>query len=429
MFNSGTLEGKREKKDIKAVLDNPLLQFSGLYQSEYSDLYVVCEVYANGHPICMPTRTAYKAFTTRWNWNEWIELPLRYKDLPRNAMLGFTIYDILGPRKEVAVGGTTIFLFGEHGCLRKGFRDLRVWNDKEADCSILNTTPGEPLAGKEGSEMSRLTKLVKQHHKGRMMTVDWLDRLTFREIEVINEREKRESNHMYLTIEFPKFHHDSIEHTVVFFEPDGEQLDESVTSSEYTVIRQPDLNQENLVEAMHHRLTLNLGKGVAARDLQPNARTKHLLQTIIHYPPLHPLSDDEKSLILQFRYYLSRDKQALPKFLECVHWGPKQEVDEALELLSRWELLDPADALELLSPRFLQKGVDPRVRKYAISRLQCADNEELLLYLLQLVQALRYEEPEFLHGVSTSDAPTLSADRTYSEGVYGSRNKREGCEE
>ena len=43
-------------------------------------------------------------------------------------------------------------------------------------------------------------------------------------------------------------------------------------------------------------------------------------------------------------------------------------------------------------------------------------NEELLLYLLQLVQALRYEEPEFLQGVSPSHAPTLSADGTYSEG-------------
>ena len=54
----------------------------------------------------------------------------------------------------------------EHGCLRRGFRDLRVWNDVEADCSILNTTPGEVLTGRESSEMTRLGKLVTQHHKG-----------------------------------------------------------------------------------------------------------------------------------------------------------------------------------------------------------------------------------------------------------------------
>ena len=62
-------------------------------------------------------------------------------------------------------------------------------------------------------EMDHLAKLVQQHHKGRMMSVDWLDRLTFREIEQINEKEKCESNCMYLTIEF---HLDSIEYNVVF---------------------------------------------------------------------------------------------------------------------------------------------------------------------------------------------------------------------
>ena len=53
----GTLEGQRQKKDIKAVLDDPLLQFSGQYCSEYSDMYVQCGVYANGKPLCLPVRT------------------------------------------------------------------------------------------------------------------------------------------------------------------------------------------------------------------------------------------------------------------------------------------------------------------------------------------------------------------------------------
>ena len=30
-------------------------------------------------------------------------------------------------------------------------------------------------------------QLSKKHHKGRMLKVDWLDRLTFREIEMVNE--------------------------------------------------------------------------------------------------------------------------------------------------------------------------------------------------------------------------------------------------
>ena len=313
------------------------------------------------------------------------------------------------------MGGTTIPLFGSYGCFRRGFKDLRVWSGVEADASYHNTTPGE-VAGREGSEMGRLSQLVQQHRKARMMSVDWLDRLTFREIEVINEREKRESNNMYLTVEFPKFHSDSIEHTVVYFEPDGELLDETLVLSEYNVVQEPDWNMENLVEMKYHKLTHSVRHGTAAVEAKPNPKTKNRLKQIIRYPPTHGLSSDEKSLIWQFRYYLSQEKEALTKFLQCVDWSNTQESEEALDLLSKWQPLEPAEALELLTPKF-QKPVDPKVRKYAIGCLQSADNEELLLYLLQLVQALRYEVPEFMNKQASEGVVMLVADQSYSEGT------------
>lgn len=38
---------------------------------------------------------------------------------------------------------------------------------------------------------------------GQIAKVDWLDRLTFCEIEAICEKEKKESDFMFLNIEFP----------------------------------------------------------------------------------------------------------------------------------------------------------------------------------------------------------------------------------
>ncbi len=52
--------------------------------------------------------------------------------------------------------------------------------------------------------------------------------------------------------------------------------------------------------------------------------------------------------------------------------------------------MDVEDALELLSPNFRH----PAVRRYAITRLKQAQDDDLLLYLLQLVQALKYENYE-----------------------------------
>lgn len=80
--------------------------------------------------------------------------------------------------------------------------DLRVWIDVEADGNTVTMTPGK---GKDSSkdQMQRLAKLAKKHRNGQIPKVDWLDRLTFREIEMINEREKIESDYLYLLIEFP----------------------------------------------------------------------------------------------------------------------------------------------------------------------------------------------------------------------------------
>ena len=63
------------------------------------------------------------------------------------------------------------------------------------------------------------------------------------------------------------------------------------------------------------------------------------------------------------------------------------EAKQAIELLETWEPLDVDDSLELLSAAYMH----PAVRGYAVSLLRKADDEELLLYLLQLVQALKYE--------------------------------------
>lgn len=99
------------------------------------------------------------------------------------------------------------------------------------------------------------------------------------------------------------------------------------------------------------------------------------------------LNSEEQDLLWKFRFYLSSHKKALTKFLKCINWETPGEVEQALILLNKWAPMDVEDALELLSPSFKH----PHVRKYAISRLAQAPDEDLLLYLLQLVQALKYE--------------------------------------
>ncbi|XP_076350143.1 phosphatidylinositol 3-kinase 59F isoform X2 [Tachypleus tridentatus] len=381
----GTLEGRRDRPSYQALIDDPLLKYSGMYEEKCSDMYVMCQVFTDGKPLSLPVQTSYKPFTTRWNWNEWLALPVKFSDLPRDALLACTVWDVYGPRKAVPVGGTTVSLFGKHGALRQGIHDLRLWPADQADGSTQTSTPGKSFSSKE--RMNRLAKLSKKHRNGHIMKVDWLDRLTFREIEMINEQEKRSSNFMYLMVEFPCVVMNNTEYSIVYFEQDAEEDCQHHPVAEIVFIPDPEIALENLVESKHHKLVRSVRSD---KDLKPNAVTRDQLNVIVSYSPTKVLSSEEQDLVWKFRFYLTSQKKALTKFLKCVNWKVSGEAKQALELLGKWQAMDIDDALELLSPQFTH----PAVRKYAVTRLQQAPDEDLLLYLLQLVQALKYENFE-----------------------------------
>ena len=61
-------------------------------------------------------------------------------------------------------------------------------------------------------------------------------------------------------------------------------------------------------------------------------------------------------------------------------------------LLKAWASIDVADAIKLLGPdQAYQRSV---VRGFAVDALRAASDMELVTYLLQLVQALRYDEKD-----------------------------------
>lgn len=159
--------------------------------------------------------------------------------------------------------------------------------------------------------------------------------------------------------------------------------------------------KDNPAESKHRRLVRSHRTGILDRDLKPNAKIRDELNTILSFGPTQELNGEEKDLIWKFRHHLTRDKRALTKFVKSVAWQDQGEARQAVQLLPKWTEIDVDDALELLGPTF----DNPAVRAYAVDRLRESNDEELLLYLLQLVQALKFEKilPETNDG-STKDS-------------------------
>ena len=159
--------------------------------------------------------------------------------------------------------------------------------------------------------------------------------------------------------------------------------------------------KDNPAESKHRRLVRSHRTGVLDRDLKPNAKIRDELNTIMSYGPTQELNAEEKDLVWKFRHHLTRDKRALTKFVKSVAWNDASEARQAVQLLPKWTEIDVDDALELLGPTF----DNPAVRAYAVDRLRESDDDELLLYLLQLVQALKFEKiPSEPQDGSTQDS-------------------------
>ncbi|XP_030842482.1 phosphatidylinositol 4,5-bisphosphate 3-kinase catalytic subunit beta isoform [Strongylocentrotus purpuratus] len=120
----------------------------------------------------------------------------------------------------------------------------------------------------------------------------------------------------------------------------------------------------------------------------PSEQALEELRQIVEKDPLEPLSEQEREDLWLARQDC-RDQlpHALPRLLKCVHWNHRDEVAQMQALLQIWPPLKPEESMELLDYRY----PDVSVRQFAVKCLQQLTDDQLSQYLLQLVQALKYE--------------------------------------
>ncbi len=147
--------------------------------------------------------------------------------------------------------------------------------------------------------------------------------------------------------------------------------------------------QENPSDSKYHKLArAGLKNGAVDMSLKPDRSDQARLQAIINARDyLLKLDPETQELIWRFRYSLLLNKKACVRFIDAVDWADEEEAKEGAILLQRWTPIDADDALTLLLPHH----TSTTVRAFAVQALRRAADEELSLYLLQLVQALRYE--------------------------------------
>ncbi|XP_013097729.2 phosphatidylinositol 4,5-bisphosphate 3-kinase catalytic subunit beta isoform [Stomoxys calcitrans] len=118
------------------------------------------------------------------------------------------------------------------------------------------------------------------------------------------------------------------------------------------------------------------------------AVSKVLSQYSRTFNKLYEMHDQDRTDIWEKRYNIKiEEPEELSILLHCVNWNKRDEVAEMWYLLNEWPPISVERSLELLDYAY----PDPAVRNFAIRCLRNLRDEELLLYLLQLVQAMKHE--------------------------------------
>ncbi|XP_074235351.1 phosphatidylinositol 4,5-bisphosphate 3-kinase catalytic subunit gamma isoform isoform X2 [Saimiri boliviensis] len=132
-------------------------------------------------------------------------------------------------------------------------------------------------------------------------------------------------------------------------------------------------------------------EGDRVRAEMPNQLRKQL-EAIIATDPLNPLTAEDKELLWHFRYESLKHPKAYPKLFSSVKWGQQEIVAKTYQLLARREVwdqsaLDVGLTMQLLDCNFS----DENVRAIAVQKLESLEDDDVLHYLLQLVQAVKFE--------------------------------------
>ncbi|XP_045868751.1 phosphatidylinositol 4-phosphate 3-kinase C2 domain-containing subunit gamma isoform X2 [Meles meles] len=118
----------------------------------------------------------------------------------------------------------------------------------------------------------------------------------------------------------------------------------------------------------------------------PKECLKHIARLSQKQSPLL-LSEEKRRYLWFYRFYCNNENCSLPLVLGSAPGWDERTVSEMHTILRRWKFSHPLEALGLLTASF----PDQEIRKVAVQQLDNLLNDELLEYLPQLVQAVKFE--------------------------------------
>ncbi|XP_069833662.1 phosphatidylinositol 4,5-bisphosphate 3-kinase catalytic subunit gamma isoform isoform X2 [Dendropsophus ebraccatus] len=285
----------------------------------------------HGQQVLSQRRTSCKPFTEEVLWNTWLEFDIKIKDIPKGALLNLQIFCC---KAQTATGKANIQSPDSTSS------DSKFKNQLLYYVNLLLIDHRSLL--RQGEFVLHMWRIPGKGEDQGSINADKLTSAT----------NPDKDTSMAISISLDKYCH-------------------PVALPKHKSVSDPELDR--------------------ARSEMPNQLRKQL-EEIISTDPLHPLTPEDKELLWHFRYEVMKNPDAYPKLLSSVKWGQQAMVAQTYQLLNKREAWDdcPLDVgltIQLLDCNFS----DENVRAMAVQKLESLQDDDVLHYLLQLVQAVKFE--------------------------------------
>ena len=400
------------------------------YESPNCEIYFIIKLFVDDRER-KPNYQTKIIFNTK-NINQCIPFKFKYKDLTEESFIEIEIYTVELEQKDSFLGKAKIFLFDKNLNLYQGRHSIKITKnlnlnnnnennndnisyteiEKEIDL-LINTFYGKEFNDsenyygegndKEGIKIKNSKKKIEEiknnyyynlESKEPQMKTDLMKNYEWKLFDLL---EKTEDS--FIIIRFPSFKSE-----VIFEE---KKLDNFKQSFSFNTI-----NNESSKNQWVFDDNIYQGKNLVDEENPVTKRLEKLnpvdiekINNLLNTPDFIDLKED-KEIFWKNRYELKRNctHDALTKILNAVDWNNKENYNEFLKnILKTWKPIEMCDILYILSRKFSvnklfmdnKKIKDleglKQLRKYAVHKLKNFSATELNFILLQLVQAIKYE--------------------------------------
>ena len=429
---------QKEKAFNNKEFNNSILSF----EIPEFEIYFVAKLSIDGmerKPECQT-----KLLFNSKNMDQYISMRFKYKDLTTDSYIDLELYSMQIKEENNLLGKTRIYLFNEKMNLNQGRHIFKLIKSNKGDSSLnedlleLDDVEKEMdlLINKYYSHIDEENKNEKLNKKESNMNININnyfynsstntldikpDNMKYFE-NTLNELLSK-TNNSFVVIKFPTFpntviyEEDISEDYNPVFNPElplseNDSIFKNWVNDPFLNISRIDFNNKDnpISEKFSNLMRENDNDDdLYARDIRLNPVAMHRINKLLNTPDFIKLDNNDVALFWNYRYELLKNNtpRALTKIMNSVKWGNLKSENEFIKnILNHWKTIEISDILFMLSRKFSVNDLYPntdiilnnnfegmkQLRKFAVNKLGEHSNEELNFILLQLVQAIRYED-------------------------------------